>query len=168
MIHVCPLSRLHETVINTGARHIVTLLRTPDRMQRPRHIPAGNHLVLMMDDISEAKDGFTAPSEDHIKRLIAFAQDWDRTTPLVMHCLAGISRSTAGAFVVACALNPARDEATIAAAIREASPTAMPNAMLVKHGDAVLGRGGRMVAAIKALSEATPSMEADPFQVPLD
>ena len=168
MIHVCPLSKLHETVINTGARHIVTLLRTPDRMQRPRHIPAGNHLVLMMDDISEAKDGFTVPSEEHIKQLLAFVQNWDRRAPLVMHCLAGISRSTAGAFVAACALNPTRDEAAIAAAIREASPTAMPNAMLIKHGDNILGRNGRMIEAIKGLSEASPAMEADPFQVRLD
>lgn len=168
MIHVCPLSKLHETVINTGAMHIVTLLRSPERMQRPRHIPPTNHLVLSMDDITKPADGFTPPSEEHIKRLIAFVQGWDRKTPLVMHCLAGISRSTAGAFVVACALNPGRDEAAIAIAMREASPTASPNAMLIQYGDAVLGRNGRMVEAIKALSEASPAMEADPFRVPLD
>lgn len=168
MIHVCPLSRLHETVLNTGALHIVTLLRDPDRMQRPRHIPAGNHLVLSMDDIVEAMNGYTPPSEEHIKKLVAFLDVWDRKKPLVMHCLAGISRSTAGAFVAACALNPERSEAAIATAMREASPTARPNAMLVKHADTVLGRNGRMVEAIKAMSEASPAMEADPFQLTLD
>ena len=168
MIHVCPLSKLHETVLTTGALHIVTLLRDPERMQRPRHIPVSNHLVLSMDDISEAKEGFKVPSEEHIVQLVNFAKFWDRRQPLVMHCLAGISRSTAGAFIVACALNPGRSEADIAAALRDASPTAMPNSMLIKHGDMVLGRQGRMVEAIKALSEASPSMEADPFKLMLD
>src|ERR1700674_3863884 len=94
MIHVCSLARLHETVLSTGALHIVTMLKDPDRMQRPRHVPAANHLVLSMDDISEPIDGYKPPSEEHITRLIAFLKGWDRKTPIVMHCLAGISRST--------------------------------------------------------------------------
>ena len=35
MIHVCSLARLHDTVQDTGARHIVTLLNDPDQVQRP-------------------------------------------------------------------------------------------------------------------------------------
>ena len=46
MIHVCSLARLHDTVDETGARHIVTLLRLTDRVERPRHIAPENHLVL--------------------------------------------------------------------------------------------------------------------------
>jgi predicted protein tyrosine phosphatase len=168
MIHVCSLARLHGTVITTGALHIVTMLRDPDRMQRPRHIPAKNHLVLSMDDITKPLDGYTPPSEEHITRLVAFLNQWDRKTPLVVHCLAGISRSTAGAFVAACALNPQRSEAAIAQAIREASPTAMPNAMLVKLADNMLGRQGRMIEAIEALGEPRPALEGDPFRLPLE
>ena len=168
MIHVCSLARLHETVITTGALHIVTMLRDPDRMQRPRHISAQNHLVLSMDDITTPIDGYTPPSEEHITRLVAFLKPWDRKTPIVMHCLAGISRSTAGAFVAACALNPQRDEAAIAQAIREASPTAMPNIMLVKLADNMLGRQGRMIEAIEALGEPRPALEGDPFRLDLE
>ena len=40
---------------------------------------------------------------------------------MVIHCYAGISRSTAGAFVAACALNPKRDEMQIAWDIRRGS-----------------------------------------------
>ena len=39
MIHVCSLARLHETVKTTGAHHIVTMLRDPDR-----HAAAASHL----------------------------------------------------------------------------------------------------------------------------
>ena len=110
MIHVCSLARLHATVDETGARHIVTLLRLVDRMQRPVHIAPENHLVLAVDDITTPMDGYTIPAHEHVQQLIEFVRAWDRTAPMVVHCFAGISRSTAGAYVAACALNPQRDE----------------------------------------------------------
>ena len=80
-------------------------------MQRPASIVEANHLILGMDDIATPMDGYTHPAEEHVHDLIAFVQRWDRRAPMVMHCYAGISRSTAGAFITACALNPERDEA---------------------------------------------------------
>ena len=56
--------------------------------------------------------------------------------PLVVHCYAGISRSTASAFVAVCALNPHRDEFAIARQIRAASPIASPNRLIVEIGRA--------------------------------
>ena len=110
MIHVCSLARLYATVDETGARHIVTLLRLTDRVERPAHIAPENHLVLAVDDITAPTEGYTAPGDEHVQRLIHFVGKWDRAAPMVVHCYAGISRSTAGAYVAACALNPARDE----------------------------------------------------------
>ena len=55
------------------------------------------------------------------------------------------------AFITACALNPNRDEASIAATIRKSSATAMPNVMLIGHADRILGRNGRMIGAVEAL-----------------
>ena len=125
MIHVCSLARLYATVDETGARHVVTLLRLTDRVQRPSHIAPENHLVLAIDDIAAPMEGFTAPATEHVERLIEFVGTWDRAAPMVVHCYAGISRSTAGAFVTACALNPNRDELQIAQAIRRASRTCL-------------------------------------------
>ena len=168
MIHVCSLARLHDTVAETRASHIVTLLRLIDRVQRPRSIPEANHLVLGMDDIMAPMDGYTHPAEEHVHDLIDFVQRWDRRAPLVMHCYAGISRSTAGAFIAACALNPARDEAAIVRAIRKSSATAAPNIMLVGHADRILGRNGRMIAAVEALGPGLPSLEGHPFRLDLE
>jgi predicted protein tyrosine phosphatase len=168
MIHVCSLAKLHETVKSSGALHIVTLLRNPDRMQRPKHIAAINHLVLSMDDISTPIDGYAPPNAEHVTQLVEFVTRWDRTTPIVMHCLAGISRSSAGAFVAACALNPQRSEADIARALREASPSAMPNIMLVTHADRFLRRRGRMIEAIEAIGAGVPALENDPFKLDLE
>jgi predicted protein tyrosine phosphatase len=168
MIHVCSLARLHNTVIDTGARHIVTLLRIVDRVQRPDTIEASNHLVLGMDDITEPLEGYTHPGEEHVSQLIEFVQGWDRRAPMVIHCYAGISRSTAGAFVAACALNPNRDEARIAQAIRDGSATATPNIRIVTLADQLLGRRGRMIGAVQAIGAGRAATEGDPFRLDVE
>jgi predicted protein tyrosine phosphatase len=150
------------------ARHVVTLLRLVDRVQWPRHIVPENHLILSVDDIVDHAEGYTVPAEEHVGRLIDFARAWDRTTPMVVHCFAGISRSTGAAFTAACALNPKRDEAEIARAIRSASPTAQPNARIVGIADRLLNRNGRMVRAVEALGPGAIASEGEPFRLALD
>ena len=168
MIHICSLSRLHRTVATTGARHIVTLLRDTDLVQRPQGISAADHLILGMDDINMPMDGYVAPADEHVAKLLGFVRGWDRATPLVVHCYAGISRSTAGAYVAACALNPHRDELAIARALRRASATATPNIRIVSLADRLLGRSGRMVAAIDTIGAGAVAVEAIPFRLDLE
>ena len=165
MIHVCSLARLYATVDETGARHIVTLLRLTDRVERPSHIAPENHLWLKMHDIATPLGGFVSPELEHVETLIEFVQRWDRATPMVVHCFAGISRSTAGAYVAACALNPARDEQQIAWDIRRASRTAQPNARIVTIADRLLKRDGRMVRAIETIGPGDLASEGDPFRL---
>ena len=168
MIHICSLSRLHHTVKTTGARHVVTLLRDVDLVQRPQGIEAVDHLILGMDDINAPLDGYVAPADEHVARLLGFVRGWNRTAPLVVHCYAGISRSTAGAYVTACALNPQRNELAIAQALRRASATATPNLRIVSLADRLLGRSGRMVAAIETIGFGAMAAEATPFRLELE
>jgi len=168
MIHVCSLARLHDTVSDTGARHIITLIKDVSMVRRPDCIPEPNHLLLDMDDISMPLDGYVLPGEDHVAKLVDFVAGWDRVAPLVVHCYAGISRSTAGAFIAACALNPKRDERAIARLIRDASPTAQPNLRLVALGDHLLGRKGRMMKAVDSLGPGLSAYEGVPFRLDLE
>jgi predicted protein tyrosine phosphatase len=168
MIHVCSLARLHDTVDETGARHVVTLLKDVELVRRPAGIAHANHLVLRMDDISQPIDGYTAPADDHVMALLRFVSGWDRAAPLVIHCYAGISRSTAGAFVSVCALNPHRDEGAVANELRRLSPSASPNIRIVAIADRVLGRNGRMVEAVTAIGRGASAYEGDPFRLDLE
>jgi predicted protein tyrosine phosphatase len=168
MIHVCSLARLHDTVRETGARHVVTLIKDVTLVHRPSGIAAENHLLLDMDDISEHIDGYVLPGEQHVDELLGFVRRWDRAKPLVVHCYAGISRSTAGAFVTACALNPERDERQIARALRLASPTADPNLRIVRLADHALQRNGRMVRAIEGIGRGEMAHAAHPFRLDLE
>ena len=168
MIHICSLARLHGTVTETGARHVVTLMKDVSLVRRPDTILASNHLLLDMDDITAEIDGFVAPCQDHVSQLIGFVQGWDRRKPMVVDCYAGISRSTAGAFIAACVLNPRRDEALIARAIRDASVIANPNMRLVTLADQLLERKGRMIKAIEAIGAGQAAPEGNPFRLDLE
>lgn len=168
MIYVCSLSHLHATVEASGARHVLTVMGKLDRVTRPPSISPDNHLMIAMDDITAPADGFAAPSAAHVAQIIDFARGWDRAAPLVIHCFAGISRSTASAFAVVCALNPERPERELARRIRDASPSAAPNRLIVEHADLLLARDGRMVAAIDAMTPPDLAIEGQPFRLDID
>ena len=167
MIHVCSLARLDETIATTGARHVVSLLAHDANLSRPATIAPENHLWLQLHDISAPQDGYVAPQTEHVEQLIAFVQRWPRDTALVIHCYAGVSRSSAAAFVSVCALSPASDERFIAGTLRRASPTATPNRRIVAIADHLLARRGRMVKAVEAIGTGMAAPEARPFRLDL-
>ncbi len=167
-IHVCPLSKVEETVNRTGARRLLSLLAAGTEMPRPASIAAGDHLHLAMHDIAEAQDGMTPPGETHVLKLLDFARAWDRAQPLVVNCYAGISRSTASAYIIAAALSPQRDEEELAQTLRRLSPSATPNPRLVAVADEILRRRGRMVEAIRAIGRGADAFEGVPFGLRLD
>jgi predicted protein tyrosine phosphatase len=168
MIYVCPLSKVGETVNATGAARLISLLAAGTEMTRPETISQQGHLLLSMHDIAEARDGMTLPGEAHIQSLLDFAGKWDRSRPLVVNCYAGISRSTASAYIIAAALSPKRDEAELANTLRAVSPSATPNPRLIALGDQILGRGGRMVEAIAAIGRGADAFEGTPFALRID
>lgn len=164
-IHVCSLARIEAAAEETGARSMVSLLQAGTAMARPAAIAVDRHLFLALSDIVEPVEGHVLPGEEHVRTLLDFARSWDRVAPMLIHCFAGVSRSTAAAFIAACALNPERQEKDIARAIRAASPTATPNARLVALADVILGRRGRMEEAIAEIGRGEACSEGVPFSL---
>ncbi len=168
MIHVCSLSKLEETVARSGAERVLSLLAAGTEVMRPASIARENHLHLVMHDIAVAQDGMTMPGEDHVRNLLDFARKWDRAKPMVVHCYAGISRSTASAYIIAAALAPKRDEAELAQTLRKLSPSATPNPRLIAVADTLLSRQGRMIEAIEAIGRGADAFEGTPFVFKID
>lgn len=168
MIHVAPLSRLHETVERSGARHVITLIDEATVVPRPPGVPPENHFRLDFHDIAAPMEGKTPPARQHVESVLAFAERWDRATPLVVHCWAGISRSTAVAYILSCAFAPERCEREIALGLRRAAPSATPNPLLVAHADDHLGRAGRMRSAIAFIGRGADAFEGTPFVLELE
>ena len=167
ILHVSPLSRLDETVAAVRARHLVTLINVGTTVTRPAGIAPERYLFLGMSDISQALDGHVLAGQEHMARLLAFLRGWDRAEPMVIHCWAGISRSTAAAYIAACTLGAERDEDDVADALRSVAPSATPNVRLVALADAALGRRGRMIRAIERIGRGADAFEGTPFAMPL-
>jgi predicted protein tyrosine phosphatase len=167
-IHVCPLSAVPDTVARSNASHLLTWLQDEIVVETPRLILPERHIRFHIHDISEPLPGYVLPGREHIDQLIEFALDWGGHGPIVVHCWAGISRSTAAAYTALCAINPVASEELIAMRLRQASPTAYPNRLMIRLADAALGRQGRMVRAVEAIGRGVPAGEAAPFSLPAD
>jgi predicted protein tyrosine phosphatase len=163
MIIVCPLNSVQPLVDEHRVGHVVSLLG-PDTPHRSFDgITRERHLRLTFHDIVEEVDGFTAPRLSDAEKLVGFLKNWDRGQPMLIHCWAGISRSTAAAFTAMCLFRPHADEEELAWGLRAASPSATPNRLIVSHTDRLLGREGRMLRAIELIGRGEYAYEGRPF-----
>jgi predicted protein tyrosine phosphatase len=162
---VSPLAHIQRVATATGAKRMLTVINAGTPVERPREIAEEDHLFLGFNDIAMPMEGMTLPGESHVRAILDFAREWDRADPMIVHCFAGISRSTASAYMIALALNPELDEKELAHELRWRAPSATPNPKLVEIADAVLGREGRMVDAIRAIGRGQDAFEGEPFRL---
>src|SRR4051812_1442757 len=168
VVVVCPLSEVSATVDRLGASHLVSLIDVATLVERPDSIRPENHLYLGIHDITEPVEGLILPDDEHVRELIDFVSQWDRRQPMVVHCYAGISRSTAAAFIALCVARPDRDEREIARALRNAASFASPNARLIALADRLLQRNGRMIRPIAEIGRGELAFEGVPFSLGLE
>ncbi|HUF16938.1 MAG TPA: hypothetical protein VMS12_02710 [Thermoanaerobaculia bacterium] len=90
------------------------------------------------------------PNEDDIDRLIEFARlIATRPGRVLAHCAAGISRSTAAAYIIyAVAYGEGREEEALERVFAQ-RPIASPNRRMVAIADRRLGRRGKLIEALK-------------------
>jgi predicted protein tyrosine phosphatase len=162
------LAKLEATVTRSKASHIATLITDGSVVPRPDGVRAEDHLILSFHDISAPMDGMTPPGTGHIDRFLGFVTDWNRAAPLVVHCWAGVSRSTAGAMIALCTLRPDLDEDDIAGRIRAGSPEATPNSRMIAIADKQLERDGRLVRAAKRIGRGRDAFEGSVFSLTVD
>jgi predicted protein tyrosine phosphatase len=167
-IHVCPLALAPHMARLRKVSHVVSLLDPLTPFPVIQEV-GQRHLRIEVHDIEQEEEGMDPLCKLRTKMILDFVGGWDQSQPILIHCYAGISRSTATAFITACAQNPGADEEAIALALREASPTASPNRRFVALADAELGRGGRMSRAIEKIGRGGSWLDigdAQAFSIP--
>jgi predicted protein tyrosine phosphatase len=162
---VSPLSRLPEVIAARSPSHLITLLGPEEMIPTPVGIRPERHLRLGVHDIATPQVGLTAPDASTVEQILDFGRSWGADAPMLVHCYAGISRSTATAFVIACERNPNADELEIALKMRRASPHAFPNRRIVALADEILDRRGRMLEAVEAMGGNNFVLEGVPFEL---
>ena len=166
-ILISPYSVLEETVRRHRPSHLVTLMVEPF-VVTPEAVHPDRHLRIGVHDVVEAAEGTIAPQKAHIAKMLAFAKGWDRSAPFLVHCWAGISRSTAAAYILLCDLHGPGREDKIAQSLRFLAPHAQPNRLMIQHADQLLSREGRMIDAVEAMGEARPSWQGEVVELPLE
>ncbi len=167
VIHVCPKSQVAALSERIRPSHVITLLDPADEMPTPNGVAGHRHLKLGLHDTVHTAPGKVPPDEVHVRELLLFAEAWNRTQPMLVHCWAGISRSTASAYAIACMMSGPGHESQIAQRLRSLAPHAQPNVRIIALADAVLQRDGRMVEAIDAIGPGRIVFEGTPFALPL-
>jgi predicted protein tyrosine phosphatase len=166
MIHVSSLSALNGVRASLQSFDLLTLL-SPDYPHVDwREFACERHLRLAFHDIVEPMAGLTAPDRDLMQAVLDFGRKREDQRALLIHCWAGISRSSAAAYAIACDRNPAF-EREIALELRGRSPSATPNRLMVRLADDLLQRDGRMVDAIDGIGRGAEAREGEPYTLPL-
>jgi predicted protein tyrosine phosphatase len=113
--------------------------------------------ILRFHDIIEPLPGYVMPEPGHVEDILAFGQSLSREAGsrdeghLLVHCHAGISRSTAAMAMLLAQTYPDQDEDRIFARLAEIRPQAWPNSRMIGFADRLLSRKGRLNAALGRL-----------------
>jgi predicted protein tyrosine phosphatase len=104
-------------------------------------------LVLQFHDIDMTMLGYVEPEPEHVQQALTFARETDG--PLLVHCRAGVSRSTAIALAIAADRLGTGNERQACEWLRQTYPQSQPNRLVVFHADLVLKRDYSLSSAAK-------------------
>lgn len=138
-----------------GVSHVLSIL-DPEHPGLPVFGKYGEHerLELRFHDIIDPRGGLVLPEREHVEAILALGRDLmaePRTCRhLLVHCHMGISRSTAALIMLLAQARPERAAAGAVAAVAGIRKEVWPNLRMVELADDALGRGGDLVAAVRA------------------
>lgn len=102
---------------------------------------------VVFDDVEAQHDGFQPATPEHIRGVLEFASAVRAGDHLLVHCMAGISRSTACAMAILTSHLGPGSEQHAAERIRQLRRQARPNRWVIRLADQLLNRHGALVLA---------------------
>jgi len=152
-VTICGIAELDDHSA-AGITHVLSILDPdwPDPASFAA-FPTHRRLALRFHDIIEPSPGRYAPSREDVEVLLAFGRELGEPAGnhLLVHCHAGVSRSTAAASLILAQAHPERPASEALDTVAQIRPRAWPNLRMLEFGDALLGRNGEIIAAAGAL-----------------
>ncbi len=139
------------------ATHLVSIWAPGLRQELPHfELPGTRVLRVDFDDI-ERKEGhlplygkaMIPPVPDDVSRIIAFGRRLPDDARLLVHCQAGISRSSASAYAILCAREPEVSAKRHIVQVWRRRWNCWPNKLVVEYADRLLHRNGEMIEALE-------------------
>jgi predicted protein tyrosine phosphatase len=149
-ITICGLSELPYHA-DAGVSHVISILDPawpdPDDF---RAYGVHRRVVWRFDDVVEVGLGYAEPSIRDVEAILRLGRELqaEPVEQLLVHCHAGVSRSTATVIILMVQDNPGR-EAEAFAELARLRPRSWPNGLMLGIADEVLGRNGALVAALR-------------------
>ncbi|WP_227321439.1 tyrosine phosphatase family protein [Acidisoma silvae] len=150
-IAVCGIEELGDHAA-LGATHVLSIL-DPDHPVPEAFGQYGEHarLELRFHDIIDPQPGMVLPSEADIAAILAFGRSVQASGPaarLLVHCHAGISRSTAALALIIAQARPDSSAESVLGQVHGIREKTWPNLRMIELGDGALGRDGRLTEAV--------------------
>lgn len=151
---ICGLDELRGHA-DAPITHVLSILDPETPMPRAfeRYAPLRRHWVLRFHDVSAPIGDAQAPEQPDVEQLLAFAAELQEGAPnthLLVHCHAGVSRSTAAAAILLAQRNPGR-EAEAFRHVARIRPGAWPNRRMVEIADRLMHRDGRLIEGLRSM-----------------
>ena len=152
-ITICGILELGEHSAS-GVTHVLSILG-PNGPDPPEFAEFAPHrrLIRRFHDVIEPLPDQIAPTRADVERLLAFGREVDEVSDahLLVHCRAGVSRSTAAATLIIMQANPEWSASAVLETVVALRPRAWPNLLILEFGDSLLGRNGEIIAAVGAI-----------------
>lgn len=149
-LSICGLDELPAYAAD-GVSHVVSILdpEYPDPEDFAGYLPH-RRAVLRFDDVIVTGDLYQAPGAGDVAAILDVGRELeaDGATHVLVHCHAGVSRSTAAAALLLAQRMPDGVD-QVFDEVHRVRPRSWPNSLIVRLGDAQLGLGGRLVAAMQ-------------------
>ena len=134
-----------------GVTHVLSIIDPdepdPSAFKRYKGV---RRLLIRCDDVVAPYAGFQPPSREDVQKLIEFGAtltDEAHDGHLLIHCHAGISRSTAAAGIIMAQHNAGK-EVEAFQHLLDMRPHAWPNTRIVQFADDLLDRNGAIMEAL--------------------
>ena len=158
---VCGLDEL-DRHSGRGVTHVLSIL-DPDWPEPEAFQDFDPHFraTLRFHDAIEPGPGVVLPQKPDVDAILAFGRDAGGVRHLLIHCHAGISRSTAAMLMILAQAHPRETEGAIVDRLLEIRPQAWPNSRMIAFADELLSRDGRLGAAVRRIYAARLETEPD-------
>lgn len=154
-LFICGLEKVPGMIHLHGITHVLSLLRGRERNELvlPPEFSRDNWLLLDMDDVISEEADF-APRIDQVKRFLEWGKGLPQDARVLVHCRAGVSRSTSAALALKVQeIGIHRIDQAIEWLV-DHRPIACPNPIISKHADQLLGAGGELFAKAERVANA--------------
>ena len=141
-----------------GVTHVLSIIdpEAPLPAALTRFEALRQHWALRFHDISTPARDMTPPAQADVEQIIAVGRELARSASgghVLVHCHAGVSRSTAATAILLARESPGR-EAEAFRTVARLRPGAWPNGRMIDLADALLARQGRLTAGLREMQEA--------------